>query len=86
MSGKRAEALRIVDEFKEPTKRKLLTTLDQAEIYAALGEKERALELLEKAYQERARNFSVIRCWRAFDSLRSEPRFQELVRRVGLPP
>ena len=85
MSGKGSEAFKILDEFKEPAKRKFLTAESQAEIHAALGEKQQALEWLEKSYQEHETNFPLIRCYREYDSLRSEPKFQDLLRRMGLP-
>jgi TolB-like protein/DNA-binding winged helix-turn-helix (wHTH) protein/Flp pilus assembly protein TadD len=54
-------------------------------IYAELGEKEQALSWLEKAYQGREHDLAFARVWPMFDGLRSEPRYQELLRRVGLP-
>ncbi len=52
--------------------------------YALLGEKDKAFELLENAYRQRAR-LSNIKVSPEFDSLRSDPRFVELLKRVGLP-
>jgi serine/threonine-protein kinase len=53
--------------------------------YAKLGEKEKAFEWLEKSYAERDFNLTYLKTNRNFDDLRSNPRFQELLRRVGLP-
>ena len=50
-----------------------------------LGEKERALLYLEKAYSERANALIYLRADSRFDVLRAEPRFKDLVRRIGLP-
>ena len=55
-----------------------------AAIYAALGEKEQALEWLEKSVAERSIFVTRINRDPKFDSLRAEPRFQDLIRRVGL--
>lgn len=61
------------------------TTNDNlAIIYARLGEKEKALEALEQAYQERQLHMTEIGIEPAFDVLHSEPRFQSLMRRIGV--
>ena len=61
-----------------------------ASLYALLGEKERALEALEKAYQERSQAkcqwLRTLKINPVFDDYRTDPRFQDLIRRVGLPP
>jgi tetratricopeptide (TPR) repeat protein len=54
--------------------------------YAVLGDKAKALEYLEKAYAERDSDMEFLNAIPEFRSLRFEPRFQELVRKVGLPP
>ena len=50
-----------------------------------LGEKDMAFEWLEKAYRERSGRLVYIGVERAFDPLRSDPRFQDLVKRIRLP-
>jgi hypothetical protein len=55
-------------------------------IYAGLGEKDKAFEFLEKAYQERSPDIPYfLKADLRIDNLRSDPRFQDLLRRVGLP-
>ncbi len=56
-----------------------------AEIYANLGDKNEGLKWLEKAVEERDVEIDLIKVYPAFDSLRSDPRFTDLMRRVGLP-
>ncbi len=56
-----------------------------AKIYAQLGEKDRAFEWLEKAYTERDSDLTELRAEPGYNPLRSDPRFQDLLRRVGLP-
>lgn len=56
-----------------------------AEIHAALGERDQALEWLEKVYERRDMSLVNLRVTPKFDVLRSDPRFQDLLRRVGLP-
>ncbi len=53
-------------------------------LYARLGEKEKALQALDRAYKERQLHMTEIGVEPAFDTLRSEPRFQRLLRQVGL--
>ena len=53
-------------------------------LYARLGEKEQAIEWLEKCYVNRCRGM-VDLCHHFYDNFRSDPRFQDLVRRVRLP-
>jgi len=60
-----------------------IQTYHLANLYLQSGDKERALEWLEKAYAEHNRNMPYITLH--FDSLRSDPRFQDLVRRMKLP-
>jgi hypothetical protein len=54
-----------------------------AEEYAFVGDKDHALEWLEKAFQEKSEEMTVLRIRRCFDFLRSDPRYRDLERRVG---
>ena len=56
-----------------------------AELYARAGEKDRALEWLEKAYQERDSQMVYLNVEPIWDNLRPDPRFQDLLRRMNLP-
>lgn len=56
-----------------------------AMLYARLGEKQKALAALDKAYEERSRALAYITVEPQLDALRSEPRFQDLVRRIAAP-
>lgn len=55
-------------------------------IYVGLGEKDLAFTWLEKAYEERSFELSFIKAEPRMDGLRSDPRFRDLLRRMGLPP
>jgi serine/threonine-protein kinase len=82
-AGKSAEARKLLSELKEQSKRRYVSWWDMAAIYAGLGEKDQAFASLEKAYEQR-----VVMWWHRgplLDPLRSDPRFQDLLRRVGLP-
>jgi serine/threonine-protein kinase len=85
LSGKRAEAQRTLAELQEISKRRYVSPASIALIYAALGDKDQAFTWLEKADKERDPNLARLTVDPRFDSLRSDPRFADLVRRVGLP-
>jgi hypothetical protein len=54
--------------------------------YAGLGDSERVFEWLEKAYQQREQSIAYLALWKDHGyPYRSDPRFHELMRRVGLP-
>jgi tetratricopeptide (TPR) repeat protein len=79
------EARKVLDQLKELANRNHVPPYNVAWIYAALGEKDQALAMLEKAYDERSWYIVLLAVDPKFDSLRSDPRFTDLVRRVGLP-
>ena len=56
-----------------------------AAAYADVGERDRAMAYLEKAYENREGSMLFLNVWPSFELLHSDPRFRELVRRVGLP-
>ena len=84
--GKRGDALKLLNDLKDRSKVRYVSPFDLAVIYGGLGDKGRTLEYLEKAYDERSTSLILLKLSPAFASLRSEPRFAELVGRVGLPP
>jgi eukaryotic-like serine/threonine-protein kinase len=85
-TGRRDEALKLVAEMKERSKQQYVSPMALANIYATLGEKDQAFEYLEKAYAERIPVLRGLKTGRVWDSLRSDPRFADLLRRVGLLP
>jgi tetratricopeptide (TPR) repeat protein len=83
--GQRANAEKILRELLENSKRSYVSPYMIATIYAGLGDKNRAFEFLEKAYNERSPDIPYfIKADLRIDNLRSDPRFQDLLRRVGL--
>lgn len=84
LSGNRAEALKILAELKEMSTGQYVSPLDFAFIYTGLGDKEQALSYLEKAYQERSTWLMWIKVDPRFDTLRLDPRFADLLRRMRL--
>jgi len=83
-AGRRLEAEKVLDQLNERAKQKYVPALHRAIVCAGLGEKDQAFEWLEKAYEERVVIAMKINI--AFDPLRSDPRFADLLRRMNLQP
>jgi serine/threonine protein kinase/Tfp pilus assembly protein PilF len=83
--GKRGEAEKILHDLLEQSQKSYVSPYMIATIYAALGNKEKAFNFLEKAYQERSPDVPYfLKADLRLDPLRSDPRFQDLMHRVGL--
>lgn len=83
MTGRKPEAQQLLAELeKQPD---YIIPFTVAGIYAALGEKEKAFALLEKAYEQRSGLMVQLKVMPLFDSLRDDPRYQELLEKVGFP-
>jgi pentatricopeptide repeat protein len=76
---------RLEMEKKEEAETGNVWALTMAQIYARLGERDKALEWLEKMYSERHERLRLIRADPVFDELHSDPRFEDLLKRIGLP-
>jgi eukaryotic-like serine/threonine-protein kinase len=72
--------------LQEVSKRGYVSSYNMSEIYARLEQKQEALASLERAYRERDSNLTYMKVEPAFDSIRSDPRFQELLRRLAISP
>jgi len=86
MSGRKTEARKMLAELQSLSEHSYVPAHDVALVYAGLGEKEKAFAWLEKAYEEHSFNLSHLNVEPRFDSLRSDPHFADLLRRIGLPP
>jgi Tfp pilus assembly protein PilF len=84
--GKKAEALRIINELNEQSKSSYVLPESFAYIYAGLGEKDQAIMWLQKSCHQSSLYLQSIKVEPMFDELRSDPRFPDLVRCVGLTP
>jgi len=86
-AGKRDDARRILAKLKKQHQRGLAPSGSIAILYGALGELNQAFAWLEKAYEERDPELTYLKVpARRFEPLRHDPRFQDLLRRMGLPP
>jgi len=85
VSGQKREARTVLDELKQLSEQQYMPATSIALIYAGLGEKDQAFAWLEKAYEEHSFQMQWLKVEPRWDSLRSDPRFADLVRRIGLP-
>jgi serine/threonine-protein kinase len=86
LTGREADARRILRELQERSRRDGVGAYEVAFIYAALGSKDEAFQWLDTAYRLRDSGLKFLKVDSTLDVLRSDPRFQELLRRVGLEP
>ena len=85
LAGRRSDAEQVLQGLLVRSRKSYVSPFDIALIYAALGEKDTAFAWMEKAVEERS-TWLVYSKWEPrLDPLRSDPRFQELLRRIGLP-
>jgi tetratricopeptide (TPR) repeat protein len=83
-SSQRGEAQKLLDQLQEEAKHKNVSPCNIARIYEGLGRKDEAFAWLEKAYAERDSNVTNLKVDPEFDGLHSDPRFTDLLRRIGL--
>jgi TolB-like protein/DNA-binding winged helix-turn-helix (wHTH) protein/Tfp pilus assembly protein PilF len=83
-SGNAVQARKLLRELMELQKQRYVSPAAIGLLYISLGDKDRAFEWLEKAYQERSNSLAYLGVNPAVDPLRSDPRFQDLLRRIGL--
>jgi tetratricopeptide (TPR) repeat protein len=84
VSGMRDEAQNVIIDLNELSRQHYVSPYDFAVIYAGLGEKGESFGWIERAYRERALWLVFLKVDPRFDGLRSDPRFTDLLRRVGL--
>lgn len=85
ISGKRDAAKKIVDQLIEQSKHRYISPYWIAVIYACLGEKDNAFDWLKKAFEERSSGLVWLKVEPKLDTLRSDPRFSELLQTMGFP-
>jgi TolB-like protein/DNA-binding winged helix-turn-helix (wHTH) protein/Tfp pilus assembly protein PilF len=82
-SAKMNEAVKLLSDLKKSSNAGLANAPQIAMIYASMGDNDQAMHWLERAYEGRFNPSILLRS--GFDPLRSDPRFEELMRRIGLP-
>jgi TolB-like protein/DNA-binding winged helix-turn-helix (wHTH) protein/Tfp pilus assembly protein PilF len=83
-SGHAAEAKHALDELERSNRQQPVNPAAMAWAYAGMGDKEQTLQWLNKAYAQRSNTMTALKVEPAYDFLRSDPRFQDLIHRVGL--
>lgn len=86
VAGRRDEALGILDELRNKSEQQFVEPMAFTYVYAGLGDNQKALESLEKAYELRSASLMFLRTVLPLDSLRSEPRFEAIMEKIGLEP
>jgi tetratricopeptide (TPR) repeat protein len=86
LAGNKAAARKVLNELGARAKRSYVSPSLFAQIHFALGEKKQGLDWLETAYADRDVYLAQLKVEPAYDSVRSESAFQDLLRRLGLPP
>jgi TolB-like protein/Tfp pilus assembly protein PilF len=84
--GERSAALRIIEELTSASKHSFIPAFLYALVYAGLEDKDQAFGWLEKAYEERFNRLAYLKQDALWDPLRSDPRFIDMLRRLGIPP
>jgi tetratricopeptide (TPR) repeat protein len=83
LAGERAKALRVLDELTSLSRETYISPMDFAVVYAGLGDADSMFHWLEQAYRNRAARIHELQ-WMYFASFRSDPRYANLMRRVGV--
>jgi tetratricopeptide (TPR) repeat protein len=83
-AGQVEEARKMLLELKERSKQEYVSSVLLAAAYGALGERDIAFELLDKAYTERDSRLTTLKTLPILDSVRSDPRFAALLKKIGL--
>ncbi len=85
LAGRVEGARKLLNELQERSNRRYVSRVSMALIHIGLGEKDRAFEDLEEAYKQRDVRLIYLNVNPAYETIRSDPRFQVLVGQVGLP-
>ena len=83
-TNKKTEAIAILNELKELSKRRYISSYEVAAVYVALGDNEQAFQFLEKAHAEHCFHLIFLNVWPQFAPVRADPRFRNLLNRIGL--
>jgi TolB-like protein/Flp pilus assembly protein TadD len=85
VSGKKLEAEKALAELRQVSEKRYVNPFEIALIYIGLGNKDNAFDWLEKAYRQRSDLLVYLKVDPRLDPIRSDPRFVDLMRRVGIP-
>jgi Tfp pilus assembly protein PilF len=84
LAGRRAEAQAALDRIEQLSRFRYVSAVDLAVLNVLVGRNQQALDWLEQGFRDRATDMMFLKVTPWFDKLRSEPRFQELLRKMNL--
>lgn len=84
-ANRTAEANKVLSELKERAKEGLVSVFDLASVHVAMGNTNEALLLLEKGYEQKDMWMKELKAWPWFDSIKNEPRYKEIIRKMKFP-
>jgi eukaryotic-like serine/threonine-protein kinase len=84
LAGRKDEANKVLKELLDLQRRRYVSPPALANVYIGLGNHDQAFFWLEKAYQDRSNYMAWLKVYPLLDPLRSDPRFDDLLRRIGL--
>src|SRR6516162_9198828 len=85
LEGRKNEAEKLIDEAREMARHQYVSGFFFAVAYVGLGQKDQAVTWLERAYEEHDQYMVFANSYPGLDPLRSEPRFEALMRRINFP-
>jgi eukaryotic-like serine/threonine-protein kinase len=85
VAGRRSDALKVISQLKELEAQAFVDHYNLGMIYVALGDKNQAFSDLGRAYEQRSNGLVYLKVDPFWKDVRSDPRFQDLLRRIGLP-
>ncbi len=85
VAGQRDKAEEVLEQLRALPEDQFVSAYNFAAIYAALGQNDEAIDWLDRADEERSEWFTMLKVDPRFDSLRDHPRYDQLIRRTGLP-
>ena len=86
VAGERSKAIKILMELEDKYSKQEAAGLYVAGVYGGLNDKDQAFAWLEKDLQQRNSQLPDVAWWFTYDGLRGDPRYADLVRRMGLQP
>jgi tetratricopeptide (TPR) repeat protein len=85
LAGRKGEALRALEDLKAQSKHRYVSSYHLAIVYIGLGELDQSFQYLQQAYEKRDELLMFLKVNWVFDPLRSDPRFQDLLRKMNFP-
>jgi hypothetical protein len=84
LAGQPKEAQKVLDELLALSRRRYVSPHSILHVYIGLGDRDKAFEWMEKSYQDRTNGMAWLAVWPGFDPIRTDPRFDIYLRRIGL--